>query len=182
MLKPQNKQNATIPGIKGLNANNKQSENIEGIKEMEKDNQEEKDIFSEYKDISLSEGQKILDEINGDIEEKNIILEKIIRNNKGEIEKLEESIGKENEIENKNKEKYEKIINDINVFEQDIKKAENTLKSLEEEIDKENNNIDHTKKINELNKQLEKLKLKNEKNLTLYKNNIENFFFLRYKK
>ena len=51
MLKPQNKQNATISGIKEVNEN-KQSENIEEIKEIEKEVEENYIAKEDEKNVS----------------------------------------------------------------------------------------------------------------------------------
>ena len=138
-------------------------------------------IFNESKEISLQEGQKILEGINSEIEENNNILNQLIEEHKKNINDLKKNIEQEKDIGSKNENAYNNILEDIKLFEGKIIDAESNLKEIKDKIEDENENQQYIKQINELKKNLEDIKLKNQKDLNKYKGNIENFFFLRKK-
>ena len=157
-------------------------QNKDNIKQSKETQLSDNNLFKDSIDISIKEGQRILENINTEIIDNNKLLEEIIKNNQDQIEILEKDIEGEKKIAVENKILYEDSLDKIKLFENKIDKAEKELENIQSNIDLNQNSPEQIKKINELEIELKSLKNQNIKDLKTYKNNIENFFFSRGKK
>lgn len=128
-------------------------------------------------DEYIERGEKKLEKLLNQIEEKKRILERILRDGEDLINKLEYEIEDEKRIKEEEENEFDKTMIALDEINEKIKQAEEELNSIENEIFTLTNSTEKYEKIQSLEKELLSLKATNKELKENNRRKLQFFFF-----